>query len=126
MNAWQLAQLFAGTRSKGEFCLEYLTIAWNVFEGIVAVASGVAAGSIALVGFGIDSFIETSSGGVLLWRLKAERSGQDAQQVERRALRVVGIGFILRNVGIWGGAPLSQYHQIPPAPVAPCRGHLCM
>jgi divalent metal cation (Fe/Co/Zn/Cd) transporter len=75
--------------------LEYLTIAWNVFEGIVAVASGVAAGSIALVGFGIDSFIETSSGGVLLWRLKAERAGQDAQQVERKALKLVGIGFIL-------------------------------
>jgi divalent metal cation (Fe/Co/Zn/Cd) transporter len=75
--------------------LEYLTIAWNVFEGIVAVASGAAAGSIALIAFGIDSFIETSSGGVLLWRLRAERSGQDAQQVERRALKMVGISFML-------------------------------
>jgi divalent metal cation (Fe/Co/Zn/Cd) transporter len=75
--------------------LEYLTIAWNVFEGLVAVASGAAAGSIALIAFGIDSFIETSSGGVLLWRLRAERSGQDAQQVERRALKMVGISFML-------------------------------
>lgn len=75
--------------------LEYLTIAWNTFEGIVAVASGAVAGSIALIGFGIDSFIETSSGGVLLWRFKAERSGQDAQQVERQALKMVGISFML-------------------------------
>src|ERR1700756_3677273 len=75
--------------------LEYLTIAWNVFEGLVAVASGAAAGSIALIAFGIDSFIETSSGGVLLWRLRAERSGQDAQQVESRALKMVGISFML-------------------------------
>ena len=75
--------------------LEYLTIAWNVFEGLVAIASGAAAGSIALIGFGVDSFIETSSGGILLWRLKAERSGQDAQQVERKALKVVGISFMV-------------------------------
>jgi divalent metal cation (Fe/Co/Zn/Cd) transporter len=75
--------------------LEYLTIAWNVIEGVVAIASGAIAGSIALVGFGIDSFIETSSGGILLWRLKAEHSGEDAEGVERKALRMVGIGFVL-------------------------------
>lgn len=75
--------------------LEYLTIAWNVIEGVVAIASGAVAGSIALIGFGIDSFIETSSGGILLWRLKAEHSGEDAQAVERKALRMVGISFVL-------------------------------
>jgi hypothetical protein len=75
--------------------LEYLTIAWNLLEGLVAVASGVIAGSIALVGFGIDSFIETSSGGILLWRLRAEHRGHDAEAVERRALKLVGISFIL-------------------------------
>lgn len=75
--------------------LEYLTVAWNVIEGIVAVASGVASGSIALVGFGIDSFIETSSGGILLWRLRAERLGHDAERVERRALKLVGVSFLL-------------------------------
>lgn len=75
--------------------LEYWTIGWNVFEGIVAIVSGAAAGSIALWGFGIDSFIETLSGGVLLWRLNAERSGQEVEQVERKALKVVGISFML-------------------------------
>ncbi len=75
--------------------LEYLTIAWNVIEGIVAVASGAVSGSIALVGFGVDSFIETSSGGILLWRLSAERRGHDAEKVERTALKLVGISFLL-------------------------------
>lgn len=75
--------------------LEYLTIGWNLIEGVVAVASGVISGSIALLGFGIDSFIETSSGGVLLWRLRAEHRGQDAEKVERRALKLVGISFLL-------------------------------
>jgi divalent metal cation (Fe/Co/Zn/Cd) transporter len=75
--------------------LEYLTIAWNVLEGFVAVLSGAVSGSIALVGFGIDSFIETSSGAILLWRLKAEHRGRDAVQAERRALKLVGASFML-------------------------------
>lgn len=75
--------------------LEYLTIGWNIVEGCVAVGSGVVSGSIALVGFGVDSFIETSSGGILLWRLRAEHRGRDAERVERRALRLVGVSFML-------------------------------
>jgi len=53
--------------------LEYLTIVWNFLEGFVSLIAGVVAGSVALVGFGVDSWIETSSGAVLLWRLHAER-----------------------------------------------------
>ena len=75
--------------------LEYLTVAWNIIEGIVAITSGAVSGSIALVGFGIDSFIETSSGGILLWRLRAEHRGQDAKRVERKALKLVGVSFML-------------------------------
>ena len=75
--------------------LEYLTIGWNLIEGIVAVASGAISGSIALIGFGIDSFIETSSGAILLWRLVAEHRGQSAERVERKAQRLVGVSFML-------------------------------
>jgi divalent metal cation (Fe/Co/Zn/Cd) transporter len=75
--------------------LEYLTVAWNVVEGIVAIGSGAVSGSIALVGFGIDSFIETSSGGILLWRLRAEHRGLDEKRVERKALKLVGVSFML-------------------------------
>ena len=48
--------------------LEYFTIGWNILEGLVAVVAGAIAGSISLVGFGIDSFIEVTSGAALWWR----------------------------------------------------------
>lgn len=73
--------------------LEYLTIGWNVIEGIVAIAAAVAAGSVALLAFGIDSFVECASGGVLVWRLRAEKSARDAAAIERldrRAHQLVG------------------------------------
>ena len=47
--------------------LEYFTVVWNTLEGLIAVVAGLIAGSISLVGFGIDSFIEVTSGAVLLW-----------------------------------------------------------
>jgi len=75
--------------------LEYLTLGWNLVEGIVALASGTAAGSVALVGFGVDSLIEMGSGGILLWRLRSERRDRDVADLERRALRLVGISFLL-------------------------------
>ena len=49
--------------------LEYFTIAWNILEGLVALIAGALAGSISLVGFGIDSFIEVTSGAALLWKM---------------------------------------------------------
>lgn len=75
--------------------LEYLTVGWNVLEGIVAIVSGTLAGSVALIGFGIDSGIESASGGILLWRLHSERRGQNAETLERRALQLVGVSFLL-------------------------------
>lgn len=75
--------------------LEYCTIAWNGFEAIVAIASGVLAGSIALVGFGLDSVIETLSAGILLWRLRADLDIEARERAERTARRLVGICFLL-------------------------------
>lgn len=75
------------------FRLEVVTVGWNVVEGIVAVAAGAAAASVALVGFGVDSFIETASGAVVGWRLRAELRGADAEHaeaMERRTARVAG------------------------------------
>ena len=78
--------------------LEYLTVGWNVLEGLIAVFAARAAGSVALLGFGIDSFVESASGCVLLWRLAAERSARDAEGVEdldRRARKLVGLSLFL-------------------------------
>ena len=58
--------------------LEYFTIAWNALEGLVAVIAGLVAGSISLVGFGLDSFVEVTSGATLLWRMSVD------EDVERR------------------------------------------
>lgn len=71
--------------------LEYFTITWNILEAGVALLAGWLAGSIALVGFGLDSVIETISGVALLWRLR--QRGMDESEAESRAVRIVGLTF---------------------------------
>ena len=68
--------------------LEYLTIGWNSLEAVAAIVAGVVAGSIALVGFGVDSVIEVSSGAIILWRLFA------GDHREKLALKLVGISLL--------------------------------
>jgi divalent metal cation (Fe/Co/Zn/Cd) transporter len=63
--------------------LESATLAWNVIEGVVAVGAGAMSGSVALVGFGVDSFIETASAAVVYWRLREEARGPSTAVVER-------------------------------------------
>ena len=74
--------------------LEYFTIAWNSLEGLVAVVAGVFSGSIALVGFGIDSFIEVTSGVVLLWRMTVDADVPTRERNEKLSLRIVGVCFL--------------------------------
>jgi divalent metal cation (Fe/Co/Zn/Cd) transporter len=74
--------------------LEYFTIGWNALEGLVAVVAGAIAGSISLVGFGIDSFIEVTSGAALLWRMSVDADALRRERNERRALKIVGACFL--------------------------------
>ena len=74
--------------------LEYFTIAWNSLEGLVAVVAGALAGSISLVGFGIDSFIEVTSGTVLLWRMSVDADVRKRERTEKVSLRIVGACFL--------------------------------
>jgi divalent metal cation (Fe/Co/Zn/Cd) transporter len=74
--------------------LEYFTIAWNSLEGFVALVAGALAGSISLVGFGIDSFIEVTSGGVLLWRMSVDADVRKRARREKLSLRIVGVCFL--------------------------------
>src|SRR5712691_10448852 len=74
--------------------LEYFTIAWNSLEGLVAVTAGAIAGSISLVAFGMDSFIEVTSGAALLWRMSVDANESQRERNERLALRIVGACFI--------------------------------
>jgi divalent metal cation (Fe/Co/Zn/Cd) transporter len=73
--------------------LNAATIGWNAVEGIVAVAAGVAAGSVSLVGFGADSAIEVSAALVLAWRLRQERTDECTQPADRRATRAIAVSF---------------------------------
>jgi divalent metal cation (Fe/Co/Zn/Cd) transporter len=72
--------------------LEYFTLGWNLTEAAVAVSAGLFAGSIALIGFGMDSLIESLSGGILLWRLQATEA---EQKRERLAHKLVGVSFFV-------------------------------
>jgi divalent metal cation (Fe/Co/Zn/Cd) transporter len=80
--------------------LEYLTISYNGLEGLIAVISGLLAGSIALVSFGFDSLIEVSSGLALVWRLRSDLHEARRERVEAITLRIVGVCFMLLAVYI--------------------------
>ena len=74
------------------FRLEWLTIGWMTIEAVVAIASGVAADSLVLIAFGLDSVIELASAGVLIWRLSVElHHGKSfSEHAERTASRIGG------------------------------------
>lgn len=91
--------------------LEYFTLGWNVVEAAVAIAAGAAADSIALVGFGADSVIESLSGLALLWRLQ---SHENDERRERLALRLVGIGFLILAAWVAVDAVGSLIRREPP------------
>jgi divalent metal cation (Fe/Co/Zn/Cd) transporter len=78
--------------------LEAATVGWNVLEGVIAVAAGMLANSVALIAFGVDSFVETTSGALLWWRLRTELTGGDdpgrIERIERKAARTAG-GILL-------------------------------
>jgi divalent metal cation (Fe/Co/Zn/Cd) transporter len=88
------------------------TIAWNSLEGVIAVAAGVAAGSVSLVGFGFDSAIEVSAALVLAWRLAQERKDGCMQASDARAKNAIAICFLLLGLyvaveslrDLWSGA----------------------
>jgi divalent metal cation (Fe/Co/Zn/Cd) transporter len=74
--------------------LEYFTICWNSLEALAALISGFIAGSVALVGFGLDSLIEVTSGAALLWRLHQDKNTLRREDAERLSLRIVGSCFL--------------------------------
>ena len=99
--------------------LEYLTVGWNVLEGAIAIAAAVAAGSVVLLGFGIDSFVESGSAGILIWRLRAEthsRNAGDLEKLDRRAHRLVAFSLFLLAAYIALDATMSLWRRERPSP----------
>src|ERR1017187_610723 len=94
--------------------LEYFTIAYNSAEGLVSIVAGLIAGSVSLIGFGLDSLIEVTSGAALLWRLHHDLNASRREQVERITLRIGGGCFIALAlyIAFESGSPLIR-HEIP-------------
>lgn len=95
--------------------LERVTIVWNVIEAVIAIGAGLAAGSIALVGFGLDSIIEVIAASALYVRLRHEAQGRgDSHKAERRALRIVAITFFLLALYVGYEAVSNLLAREPP------------
>ena len=102
--------------------LEHLTVRWNAVGAAVAVAAGVAAGSVALLGFGLDNLVECASGAVFLWRLSAEQRGvspDTARPLDRRAHRLVALMLLALAVYVMADAvwTLSSHRRPTPSAV---------
>lgn len=83
--------------------LTIFSFAWNILEGVIAITAGVLANSVALISFGIDSFVESSSAGVLTWRLHHELkhgSRESAEQAEKWAAKIAGSILLLLAIYI--------------------------
>lgn len=73
--------------------LSFFTVAYNLIEGVVAVGLGLFTGSSALIGFGSDSFVESMSGGIMIWRFWKPRDAEDEERIERKAQKLIAIAF---------------------------------
>jgi divalent metal cation (Fe/Co/Zn/Cd) transporter len=74
--------------------LEYFTIVWHLLEGVISVIAGFMAGSLSLVGFGVDSLIELLSGTVVLWRMNIDYKAEERERNEKLTLKIIGWSFI--------------------------------
>ena len=94
--------------------LEYFTIGYNSLEGLVSIVAGAIAGSVSLIGFGLDSIIEVTSGAALLWRLHHDLDHSRRERVERTTLRIVGGCFVALAAYIaYESATTLAGHEVP-------------
>lgn len=99
---------------KGIF-LEYFTVGYNIFEGIVSIAAGLGTGSIALVGFGLDSFVESLSGSILIWRLRNHSENSEKERyIEEKAIKLVAYTFFILALYVGFEAVKALYFREAP------------
>jgi divalent metal cation (Fe/Co/Zn/Cd) transporter len=96
--------------------LSYVTVGYNVLEGLVSVGFAVFAGSSALFGFGVDSFVESLSGGVMIWRFSRTGSLDIAEDErrERRAIRLIGASLLVLGAYVVYESATMLYFQERP------------
>lgn len=96
--------------------LEYFTVGYNILEGVFSILAGYLASSIALIGFGLDSGIESLSGAVLIWRLSLHGriTACEEERVEKKAIRFVGVSFfVLGAYVLFESARKLYLHEHP-------------
>jgi len=94
--------------------LEYFTIFYNSLEGLISIIAGLGAGSVSLIGFGLDSLIEVTSGAALLWRLHHDLNPHRREHVERITVRIVGWCFVaLAAFVVYDSGSTVIRHQTP-------------
>jgi divalent metal cation (Fe/Co/Zn/Cd) transporter len=96
--------------------LNYLTIAYNSLEAIVSVIAGLLAGSVALVGFGVDSVIEVTASAAAQWRLRADVDPRRREHVERITVHLIGWSFLALAAYVVYDSAMTLWLQERPAP----------
>ena len=99
---------------KKALILSYLTLIYNIVEGVVSIIAGlIAGGSIALIGFGLDSFVESLSGGIMIWRFRkhGKISEEEEERVEKKATKLVAYTFFILGAYILFESVKKLYFQ---------------
>jgi divalent metal cation (Fe/Co/Zn/Cd) transporter len=94
--------------------LNYATLGYNSLEGLIAISAGLAAGSVALVGFGLDSLIEVSASVTALWRLHSDRDERHRARAERITLRIIGALFLALAAYVTADAAQALHMRAAP------------
>lgn len=96
--------------------LSWFTVLYNIFEGVVSIIAGMIAGSISLVGFGLDSFIESLSGGIMIWRFSVveKMNEEEEEKIENKARKLVAVTFFILSVYVlYESIKKLISHEIP-------------
>ena len=104
--------------NKKALILSYFTVGYNIIEGVVSIMAGVIANSIALVSFGVDSFIESLSGSVMIWRFRKHESltEEQVEKMEQKAIKLVGYSFVILGLYVLYESGSKLYFQEKPEP----------
>ena len=103
---------------KRALLLSYFTVGYNILEGILSILAGSMAGSIALIGFGLDSFVESLSGSVMIWRFgkTGKISEEEEERIESRATKLIAYSFFILGAYVLYESGKKLYYQEIPHP----------
>lgn len=112
----KLTVIMTKVLSQKALLLSYFTVGYNIIEGVVSIVAGTTAGSIALISFGLDSFIESLSGSVMIWRFRKHESltEQQVEKMEQKAIKLVGYSFVILGFYVLYESGSKLYFQEKP------------